>query len=444
MSHISSQTTKRFQVRWALSLFLLSAAGLAVTGHAATEFPNIVLIVSDDHGWTDYGFMGHPHVQTPTLDAFSRQALVFRRGYVPSSLCRASLASILTGLYPHQHRITSNDPPLPAPRAAKTNPNTDPTFLAQRQQMIANIDRVETLPRMLSRLGYASFQTGKWWEGDFRRGGFTEGMSLGGRHGDKGLEIGRSTMAPAFDFMARAVEQQRPFLLWYAPMLPHSPHNPPERLLAKYRPLAPTVEIAKYWACIEWFDEGCGALLTQLETLGVRNNTLVMYVADNGWLQDPEKDRYAPRSKQSPYDGGLRTPIMLQFPGRIEPADLPELASSIDLVPTILAFLKQPQPTGLPGINLLDRRATAERRAIYGACFTHNAVDIERPASSLRFRWCISEQLKLIVPQPSNEPDAPRELFDLSNDPHELRNLAAERPQDAQRLAALLDQWWAP
>ncbi|HEX2751157.1 MAG TPA: sulfatase-like hydrolase/transferase, partial [Verrucomicrobiales bacterium] len=69
--------------------------------------PNIVMIISDDHAWTDYGFMGHPHIKTPNLDKLASQSLAFRRGYVPSSLCCPSLASLLTGLYPHQHRITS-------------------------------------------------------------------------------------------------------------------------------------------------------------------------------------------------------------------------------------------------------------------------------------------------------------------------------------------------
>ncbi len=75
--------------------------------------PNVVLIIADDMGWTDYGFMGHPHIRTPRLDRLAGQGLAYRRGYATTSLCSPSLASILTGRYPHQHRITSNDPPLP-------------------------------------------------------------------------------------------------------------------------------------------------------------------------------------------------------------------------------------------------------------------------------------------------------------------------------------------
>src|SRR5438309_12072051 len=78
---------------------------------APPEPPNIVLIVSDDQGWGDYSFMGHPHIRTPHLDKLAAQSLMFPRGYATSSLCCPSLASILTGLYPHQSKSTSNDPP---------------------------------------------------------------------------------------------------------------------------------------------------------------------------------------------------------------------------------------------------------------------------------------------------------------------------------------------
>ena len=81
--------------------------------------PNVVLIIGDDMAWTDYSFMGHPHVHTPNLDRLAAEGLTFRRGYVPSSLCSPSLASILTGLYAHQHRFTSNDPPLPTGKTAR-------------------------------------------------------------------------------------------------------------------------------------------------------------------------------------------------------------------------------------------------------------------------------------------------------------------------------------
>ena len=95
-------------------LALLAGAAWAAEKPSSGERPNIVMIISDDQAWTDYSFMGHPHVRTPHIDRLARESLTFRRGYVPSSLCCPSLASIITGLYPHQHNVTSNDPPMPA------------------------------------------------------------------------------------------------------------------------------------------------------------------------------------------------------------------------------------------------------------------------------------------------------------------------------------------
>ena len=91
-----------------LTLFLPSAA-LTVAAESAP--PNVVLILSDDQHWSDYGFMGHEHLQTPALDRLASESLVFRRGYVPFSLCCPSLASLITGRYPHEHLIVGNDPP---------------------------------------------------------------------------------------------------------------------------------------------------------------------------------------------------------------------------------------------------------------------------------------------------------------------------------------------
>ncbi len=254
---------------WMLASFTLATvlAGPLVAAEPAP--PNIVLIISDDQGWRDYSFMGHPQVHTPNLDRLASQSLTFPRGYVPCSLCCPSLASLITGRYPHQHKITSNDPPLP-PGLSGAAINKDAGYRAQRREMIGFIDKVSTLPRLLGRKDYVSFQTGKWWQGHFRHGGFTDGMSQGdpdrgGRHGDEGLRIGRQTMQPIFDFIDRAERDRKPFFVWYAPMMPHQPHNPPERFLAHYRDKAPTLPVAKYWAMCEWFDETCGQLLDHLD-----------------------------------------------------------------------------------------------------------------------------------------------------------------------------------
>ncbi|MEZ0275056.1 MAG: sulfatase, partial [Roseimicrobium sp.] len=252
--------------------------------------PNVVLIISDDHHWADYGFMGHAEVKIPHLDKLASQSLLFTRGYVPSSLCCPSLATIISGQYPHQNFITSNDPPGSSTGKLKQN---DPAFQEGREKFNKHMDQLNTLPRVLGKQGYLSFQTGKWWQGNFARGGFTHGMTKGSRHGDDGLKIGRETMQPMYDFMKMAKDEKKPFFVWYAPFLPHTPHNPPDRLLAKYKDKTPSLHVAKYWAMVEWLDETCGDLMKHLDDNGLAENTIVIYVSDNGWIQDPDAQKYA-------------------------------------------------------------------------------------------------------------------------------------------------------
>jgi arylsulfatase A-like enzyme len=436
---------------WLISMksvyFLVGVAALASGAIAAdAPPPNVVLIIADDMGWTDYGFMGHPQIRTPRLDRLAGQGLAYRRGYVTTSLCSPSLASILTGRYPHQHRITSNDPPLP-PGLDERAARRDPRFLAGRQAMIKPFDDMPTLPRLLAPKGYLGFQSGKWWGGSYKQGGFTNGMThgdpaRGGRHGDAGLAIGRQGIKPITLFIELARVRKAPFFLWYAPMMPHQPHNPPDRLLAHYRGKAPTEEVAKYWAMCEWFDETCGELLDFLDEQKLADNTLVVFLADNGWIQDPQVDAYAPRSKQSPYEGGLRTPILVRWPGKVAPRTCDIPVSAIDVAPTILrAAGLEPQP-GMEGVNLLDEQAVAGRPAVFGELFTHNAVDIRDPASSLRYRWAVEGDWKLIVPERRNEPNGVVELFDVVHDPGETRDVAAANRQKVAEMLVKLDTHW--
>jgi uncharacterized sulfatase len=313
--------------------------------------------------------------------------------------------------------------------------------------MVGFFDEMPALPRLLAPRGYLSFEAGKWWGGSFQRGGFTHGMTYGdpargGRHGDLGLVIGRLGMQPVFDFIDMAIARQASFFLWYAPMLPHSPHNPPERFLAKYRGKAASLEIAKYWAMCEWFDETCGQLLDHLERRALTHDTLVIFLADNGWIQDPEADRYALRSKQSPYDGGLRTPILVRWPGKAAPRTCDTPVSAIDIAPTILKAAGLVPQAGTDGVNLLDAQAVSARPAIFGEIYTHNAVDIHDPSSSLRYRWVVAGDWKLIVPDRRNEPTGFVELFDVAHDPAEGRNMERERPEKVRDLKGRLDSWW--
>ena len=420
----------------------------------ARTLPNVVLILSDDQGYTDYGFMGHPHVETPHLDKLASQSALFRRGYVPTALCRPALMSLATGLYSHQNKTTGNNP-------AGTTANKAHAEKAGkdiREVLISHIDETGALPQWLAEKGYVSHQSGKWWEGSYQRGGFTEGMTRGfpnpgGRHGDDGLKIGRKGMEPVFGFIDRSVAEQKPFFVWYAPFLPHTPHNPPKRLHDKYLAKGVRKRVAQYYAMCEWFDETCGALMKHLDDSGIAENTLVIYVTDNGWTQT-ETGGYAERSKRSPYEGGTRTPIMFRWPGTIPAADRPELCSSLDIVPTILAAANAGAPHEFPGLDLLPNLKNEEpigRNTLFGESFAHDIADIEKPQASLLYRWVIHGHDKLLLTYdgaPGRMKYPPQggapQLFDLKNDPGEKVNLAPGNPDRVKKLSALLDEWYVP
>lgn len=415
------------------------AAGSA--GETAVERPNIVFIISDDQAWTDYGFMGHDHIETPNLDKLAYEGLTFVRSYVPTSLCAPSLASMVTGLYPRQHLVLGNDRVLPTDDPAELRKLRAQNYLP----VIENFRQLNTLPNMLKEKGYLSFQTGKWWLGNYANGGFDLGMThgdpeRGGRHGDYGLEIGRKGMDTLFNYIDFALAEEKPFFLWYAPFLPHQPHNPPDSLFRKYLPLASSENVARYWAMCEWFDQTCGELIDYIDQKGLTENTLFVYVCDNGWVQDETEHTYTKNSKRSPYDYGMRTPIMYKWTGKIRPEFNPHsLATSLDIVPTILALLGMERPEDLDGINVLDTTELKQREAVFGEIYAHDFNTID---NSLYYRMVITDPYKLVLPDETNKPDEPVQLFDLTNDPYEQTNVAAEHPEIVEGLHDKIRASW--
>ena len=426
---------------------------LAGTTADATDRPNIILIVSDDQAWTDYGFMEHPDIRTPHLDELAKRSLLFPRGYVAAPLCRPSLASMVTGLYPLQHGVTGNDVDGSKNRAALDVPlrngfHKQPSFI---KALVEN--------------GYLAHQSGKWWEGSWQDGGFTNGMThgdpkRGGRHGDAGLAIGRKGLKPVTEFIDMALEQEKPFFVWYAPFLPHTPHNPPQLLLKKYNSAGRAADVAKYYAMCEWFDETCGQLLGFIEDRKIVDNTLVIYICDNGWAapstnaDDPNQKlwkRYAQRSKSSPYENGIRTPIMVSWPARVKPDRIQNFAHAIDIFPTIAAAADVTTANNLPGINLLDSNARSSRKQVFGVCHSTHNVTVGDPDDTLQYLWCVEEKWKLIVRYNGQDTtryrnlhawdSAPFHLYDLGSDPHEKNDLANEHPEVVNRMNLAIKDW---
>ncbi|MEO0474735.1 MAG: sulfatase [Planctomycetota bacterium] len=447
------------------ALFLLAFICLPVF---AADKPNIVLILSDDQAWGDYGFMGHPDIKTPHLDALAERSLLFERGYVTAPLCRPSLASMATGLYPFDHGVTGNDVDGGNNRAALSAKVTE---------------RFHTHPSMIKSLvanGYLAHQSGKWWEGSYADGGFTHGMThgdpkRGGRHGDVGLLIGRrpagapresegsdipSSMKPIADFMDLALKEEKPFFLWYAPFLPHTPHNPPKRLLDKYTDDGRAADVAKYYAMCEWFDETCGELVKLVDDRGLTEDTVFLYICDNGWAarstnaKDPNQklwSGFALKSKGSPYENGIRTPMMVSWPGKVKPGRTKDFASAIDLFPTAMAAAGLEAPEGLPGINLMDAEATAARKTMFGVTNAIHNMTPEIPDGDLQYLWAIEGDWKLLIRYSGENKTryanihswdtAPIRLYNLADDPEEKNNLASDRRDKVKELRKKIEAW---
>lgn len=402
----------------------------------------------------DYGFMGHPDIQTPHLDQLASEGLLFRRGYLASPICRPSLASMVTGLHPFDHGVTGNDLSADAGGRAANRSELDQPI---QEGFYAHPGLIQTLTDH----GYLAHQSGKWWEGSWADGGFTHGMKMAGRHGSQeSLAIGREGLEPITDFIDLAVAEAKPFFVWYGVFLPHTPHNPPERLLEKYTQPGRPLDVAKYYAMCEWLDETSGELLGYLDTKGIREDTLIFYICDNGWAptstnaDDPNQDNwrgYALRSKASPYENGIRSPVIISWPGMIEPADDPNFAHSIDVFPTLANLAGVPVPTGLPGIDLMDETARSARKAVFGSVHSSHNVSIGNPDETLQYRWCIEGNWKLIVRHDGIDTTryvalhdwdtAPVRLYNLADDPHELNDISADHPEIVNRLSTKIEAW---
>ena len=295
---------------------------LSVILHAE-EKPNVVFILSDDQSWSDYGFMGHPHIKTPNLDRLAAEGLVYERGYTTAAICRPSLASIVTGLYPHQTAVRGNRPFMGEGvdhLRLRANKKLWPLAQEQSKAMTATLEHAPSMVKQLQDNGYATLQTGKWWEGDPRDHGFDEGFGHG---------IGRKTMEPIHNFVDQAQKNEQPFFIWYAVFLPHTPHNAPDRLYQKYKGLAPNESTARYWANVAWLDETCGQLVHYLKEKDLYEDTLFVFSADNGWRPDPEQAGGYVRSKKTPVEAGIRTPIFLPTRTRLCPVAIRRLWPAI-------------------------------------------------------------------------------------------------------------------
>jgi len=403
--------------------------------------PNIVLIIADDMDYEHLGFMGNARVKTPTLDALAQQGCVFPVAHVPMSRCRPALAALLSGRWPQQTGVYENEAPH-------------------------TLTRKDSLPNLLKAAGYATFQGGKFWEGSQLSMGFIEPKQTDAIF----KTFVRENQDELFSFIDHW-SAERPMFIWWAPMLPHGPFNPPERYQALFKdteipvpagvvgdPKAYQEAERTSYAMGAWLDDGLSALRAKLAAKHELDDTLFVFLIDNGFANG------AP-SKGTVFEKGLLTPVIFSWPKGIHGGRTSqELVCAVDLYRTILDYAGVPAPSSAAGVDLratLDGQTQHVRDAIYGAVYCYkDRPGPKRPEKDVYAiyartpRWKFVLYLRKVDPKGyvlfnefASFPERERgqhELFDLQQDPYERHDLSSDSSH-----AALMDEllqgclaWW--
>ncbi len=410
---------------------------LPAVSSAAGRPPNIVLIIGDDHGWPYSGFMGDPVAWTPNLDALAEGGTVFTQVQMPASVCQPSLQTLLSGLHPRQW----------AGRRDRLK-----WFLLQLLPAHEEVEYYRTLPKELSALGYRSWEGGKMWEGTFEQAGFDRGLAVrtlgpglkihGGDFGRLGWDTARcgptgdpSRSCPALDPVADFLDEtgDAPFFLWFAPKLPHTPFDAPSIYRTLYQLFGVPWKEARYYAQVTWLDALVGELLATLDARGLRDDTLLLYVSDNGW--DIQQGTFLVdrgHGKGTPYELGTRSPLVLNWPGTVPAGVVREdLVAGEDIFPTILDYAGAEALPDRPGRSLKPAIESGEpfgREEVVGfhrGGRQHYTGHFVRTA---RWRYVALA-------------DGREVLYEVAVDPFEREDVAALHPDLLERFRESVASW---
>ncbi len=449
-----------------LSVILL---GLALSVQADAERPpNVVLLIGDDHGYPYFGFMGDQNVVTPNMDALANGGITFTQAHSTASYCRPALRTLLTGLHPVRYSQRKNR----IVEGWKKDVKGFDRKSDKEQRMwnaVANADALkefETLPRLLGEKGYASWEGGKYGERSYKNGHFSEGMTDGWDMskfdtdeffyqlwGGDGYELGRTTMEPMFDFIDR--HQEQPFMIWYGPALPHVPLDAPYQHRKFYDNKGLSEAARAYSSNITWWDHGVGQLMDHIESRGLLDNTIFVYISDNGWEQEPQAEyksdpdavyndiKYASGGligKNGMHDFSYRSPVLFYWKDRIQTTfNTTSLVTSADIVPTILDLAGARIPEGLDGRSLkplIEGKPMQERTHIVGYNDKRRVPDYafgkEEAAYYVRtHRWQFIWRPELEEMQ----------LYDVTVDPFARNDLIKNFPHLVDGFLSNIEQW---
>ena len=402
--------------------------------------------MTDDQGWGDLGCYGHPQLQTPNIDAFAEQSLTFTDFHAASAVCSPSRAGMLTGRTPYRNGMyTIHLPGKPFP------------YLRSSEI---------TLPTLLRDHGYATCHVGKWHLGDFENpehpnpgdhgydywlatvnnakpnhlnpGNFVRnGIPTGVLEGTSSGII----VDEAIDWLTEKKPADKPFFLTVWTHEPHTPIGTAPEFRERYPDTLPP-KVRDYYGNISQIDAAFGKLIDHLSSIGELDNTIILYTSDNGAAWDPDHlDRVAESNgwlrgaKAWMYEGGIRVPGILHWPGKTKPGSLERTpVISTDLFPSILTALEIPLPDDreIDGENLLplleDGTPPERRTPLY---WRYDGVDNHLPIAYREGNWVLLADAKL---------DA-CELYDLSVDWQQRDNRVYDEFERFAAMKARLVKW---
>jgi uncharacterized sulfatase len=433
-------------------------ATLARSGHAATgRKPNIVLILADDMGQHQLSCYGNAFYETPNIDRIAAEGMKFVNGYAAAPVCSPTRAGIMTGKYPARLHITDFIPGNPYPHAKLKTPEWQ-KFLPLEEKVI---------PEMLAEAGYVSGHFGKWHlsvDKDYRAGrpgdpdtrGFSDVLALDKPESGVAVKAGAD---PDFDahhvreITDRAIafienNRDKPFFCYVSHSSIHQPVMEYTPRILKYanKPDAsnrmgnnPVIG-----AMVETLDKHTGRLLDTLENLQLADNTLVLFLGDNGDYFGKEGLKPLYGSKGDLYEGGVRVPFLMKWPGVIpEGATCAEPVCAIDFFPTFAEMagltVTDPEVDGISLMPAMTRCGDLNRDALYWHYPHYHSLGIA-PSGAVRqgnykLIECFEQSIEGI------ETSGALELFDLEQDPGERHNLAAELPEKTHELYEKLKAW---
>lgn len=421
---------------WRLLAAALTVTALGACAHSE-ERPNIIIILADDLGYCDTGLYDCQDIPTPNINSIGENGVLFPQGYVTAGTCSPSRAALMTGRYQQRFGFEFNAGPLQ--RSIKGEFGLPPSEI--------------TLADVLKKAGYATGMVGKWHLGLQERfspnkRGFDEffGFRFGAHdYINKAATAdpspiernGKTVREPEYltdAFTREAVSfierhKEKPFFLYVPYNAPHTPHQVTDKYLERF-PNINDQGRRRYVAMISALDDGVGRILRTLEQTGLRENTLVAFLSDNGCAlyTNACTNRPLRLGKTYLFEGGVRIPFAVQWPGHL-PSGLryDQPVVSMDLFPTIAAITgtETPSDRKIDGTNLLPYLTGQKDGAPHETLYWRNG-----PNKAMR-----KGNLKLFFDRDFTA------LYELGDDIGETKNLAAERPEVVEQLKKLYAEW---